>query len=75
MYWIYLNTYNFRFKYTYTFVIAILAKNYSLNINEENKNRIFDFSIVNNFIILLFWGSIMIYNNNTPWICLAKQLL
>lgn len=60
----YVNVYNFRPKYTYTFATAILVKNYSLNINKENKNRILDVSIVNNFITILFLSSFMI--NNIP---------
>lgn len=41
-------------QYTYTFAIVILVKNYSLNINQENKNSILDFPIVNNFIKCCF---------------------
>ena len=67
MYWIYLNV--------YAFAIAILVKNSSLNVKEENQNRVLDFPIVNNFIKVLFGGSFIINNNNIPWIFLAEQVL
>lgn len=66
MYWIYLND--------YAFAIAILVKNSSLNVKEENQNKVLDFPIVNNFIKVLF-GDSFIINNNIPWIFLAEQLL